>query len=183
MGSRIKPPAHEIHPGQAPSGEAGFTLVELIVVIALISILLFFSMPRFQGEILEDGTQKALRWVMHTAKNLRQDAVKHQKTCILHIDPGQGAMWVSDAAMTEEEAEAARKEKYEFPSHMTIVGVEFPGGDKGGQEEAEIRFHPKGYSDRAAIHFRTNDEEQISVVIEPFLANVKVYDTYVGFEK
>ena len=183
MGSRIRRPAHEIHPGEVPWGEAGFTLVELIVVIALISILLFFSMPRFQGEILEDDTQKTLRWVMHTAKNLRQDAVKNQMTYILHIEPGQGAMWVSDAAMTEEQAEAAKKEKYEFPDHMTIVAVEFPGDDKSGQEEAEIRFYPKGYSDRAAIHFQTSEEEQISVVIEPFLANAKVYDTYVGFEK
>lgn len=183
MGSRIRRSIRETRPGEAPRGEAGFTLIELIVVIALISILLFFSMPRFQGEILEDDTQKALRWVMHTAKNLRQDAVKHQKIHILHVEPDEGAMWVSDAGMTEEEAEAARKEKYEFPNHMTIVAVEFPGSDRTGQEEAEIRFHPKGYSDRAAIHFRTDGEEQISLVIEPFLANIKVYDTHVGFEK
>jgi hypothetical protein len=92
-------------------------------------------------------------------------------------------MWVSDESMTEEDADTARKEKYEFPDHMTILDVEFPDGNKSGQEETEIRFYPKGYSDRAAIHIRANDDEQISLLIEPFLANLKVYDTYVGFEK
>ncbi len=140
-------------------------------------------MPRFQGEFLQDSTQKAVRWVMHTVKNLRQDAVKHRKTYILHIEPGEGSMWVSDESMTEEDADSARKQKYEFPDHMTILDVEFPDGKKSGQEEAEIRFYPKGYSDRATIHIRANDDEQISLLIEPFLANLKVYDTYVGFEK
>jgi len=35
----------------------GFTFIELIVVISLISIMLFLAIPRFQGNFLSDSTK------------------------------------------------------------------------------------------------------------------------------
>ena len=40
----------------------GFTLIELIVVIALIGLMLFFSLPRLQNNPFLDGSKKSARW-------------------------------------------------------------------------------------------------------------------------
>ncbi|MBU1161919.1 MAG: prepilin-type N-terminal cleavage/methylation domain-containing protein, partial [Proteobacteria bacterium] len=42
----------------------GFTLIELIVVISLISIMLFFAIPRFQSNVLSDSTKEVSRWIL-----------------------------------------------------------------------------------------------------------------------
>jgi hypothetical protein len=155
----------------------------MIVVIALLSIILLFSMPRFQGTVLQDSRQKTVRWVVYTVKKLRQDAVKHQKIHTLHVEMGDSSMWVSNEAMTEEEAEDARQERYEFPDHTEIAEVAFPDGEKTSFGRADIRFYPKGYSDRAMIHLQVDDDEEITLRIEPFLPNISVYDAYEEFDQ
>jgi prepilin-type N-terminal cleavage/methylation domain-containing protein len=182
LGTRITEAPQPAPAPDVSASASGFTLIELIVVIALISILLFFSVPRFQGTIIQDSTQKAVRWVIYTVKSLRQNAVKNRSPHTLHIDMNAGSMWVSDASMSEEDGENARQRAYEFPDHMEILDVEFPDGEKTSYGTVEVRFYPKGYSDRAMIHFESDDDRQITLSIEPFLPNVGVYDTYVGYE-
>jgi len=162
--------------------EQGFTLIELIVVIALISILLFFSFPRFQGSVLRDDSEKSVRWVIYTVKMLRQDAVKHLTIHTLHVEMNTGTMWVTNETMNEETAEDARQQAYEFPDQMEILDVEFPDGEKVSFGQAEVRFYPKGYSDRVMIHFQEKNDRQRTLLIEPFLADIKIYDTYVEFK-
>lgn len=182
MGTRITPVQERKRPADFPPPSKGFTLIELIVVMALISILLFFSLPRFQGTFVQDSSQKAVRWVLYTVKMLRQDALKYRKIFTLHVELGAGSMWVTDESMSEEDVENARQGAYEFPDHMEILDVELPDGEKTSYGRADVRFYPKGYSDRVIIHLRVNDDEQMSLLIEPFLPNIKIYDTYVGFE-
>ncbi|AOY57972.1 MAG: type II secretion system protein [Desulfococcus multivorans] len=162
--------------------EQGFTLIELIVVIALISILLFFSFPRFQGSVLRDDSEKSMRWVIYTVKMLRQDAVKHRKIHTLHVEMRTGTMWSTNESMSEEDLENARQQGYEFPEGMEILDVEFPDGEKISFGQAEVRFYPKGYSDRVMIHLQEKDDRQLTLLIEPFLADLKIYDTYVEFK-
>ncbi len=150
--------------------------------MALISILLFFSLPRFGGSVVQDNSRKAVRWVIYTATILRQDAVKNRKIYTLHVELGRGSMWISQASMNDEEMENARRQEYTFPAHMEIMDVEYPDGEKVSDGRADVRFYPKGYSDRTVIHIRTKDDEQISLMFEPFLPNIKVYDTYAVFE-
>lgn len=181
MGDRIAPPRRRF--AARPAGaERGFTLIEIIVVIALIGILLFFSVPRFQGTVLRDSSEKSVRWVIYTVRMLRQDAVKQRKTYTLNIDMGAGEMWATHDGMSEEEVENARQEPYELPGQLALVDVAFPDGEKIAYGRAEIRFYPKGYSDRAMIHLREGDDQQMTLWIEPFLPNIKVYDSYVEFE-
>lgn len=119
---------------------------------------------------------------MYTTSLLRQNAVKNREVYILHVELDRKTMWTSQASMKDEALENARREEYEFPDHMEIVDVEYPEDEKISSGQADIHFYPKGYSDRAIIHIRTKDDEQISLSIEPFLPNMKVYDTHVGFE-
>lgn len=161
---------------------SGYTLIELIVVIALIGVMLSFALPRFQSSVLTDGTRKLSRRIIMQVQQIRQNAIRSRTVQILHISPDSRKMWVTNETMSEEDAEAASESGDEFPEDAEVMDVEYPDGERISYGEAKIRFSPKGYSDKVIIHLENSDGERKSLVIEPFLPNIAIYDEYAGFE-
>jgi prepilin-type N-terminal cleavage/methylation domain-containing protein len=160
----------------------GFTLIEIIVVIALISLMLFVAIPRFQGTVLLDNTKEVSRWIILKVRALKERAVLEQKLYVLHVSLDSNRLWVTHESMTQEELHNAELHGYELPSDVKVLDVEYPNEEKISVDQAEIRFYKKGYSDKALIHIENDDNEQLSFLIEPFLAKVKLYEKYAGFE-
>jgi prepilin-type N-terminal cleavage/methylation domain-containing protein len=161
----------------------GYTLIELIVVIALISILLFFSIPRFRQNVLLESSKEATRWIMIKVGFLKKSAVRDNEAYILHVSFDSGRLWISKATSSDEERLDAERTGYELPKDIRLLDVEFPGKEKVTTGRADIYFHPKGYSDKAVIHIQDEDAQPLSFLIEPFLPKVKIYNEYVGFEQ
>ena len=67
----------------APSG---FTLVELIVVIALIGMILVLAMPTTRDAVTVNNLKKASRQFIGLERSLRVDAVRDQVDYILLLD-------------------------------------------------------------------------------------------------
>jgi len=160
----------------------GFTLIELIVVISLISITLFFAIPRFRSTVLSDSTKLASRWLLAKTYTLKKKAVRNQRFYTLHVDIDSNKLWVSDESMSEEELENAVQTGYVLPDDIKLLDVEFPGNNKISGGQANIFFYKKGYSDKASIHIENDDSEQFTFLIEPFLSRAKLYEEYVGIE-
>lgn len=170
------------HRNSASYPSRGYTLIELIVVIALIGVMLSFALPRFQGSVLTDGTRKLTRRIIMQVQQLRQNAIRSKNMHTLHISPDSRKMWITNAAMSEEEAEAASQGGDEFPDDVDVIDVEYPDGERISHGEARIRFSPKGYSDKVIIHLENSDGDRKSLLIEPFLPNIRIDDEYVEFE-
>ncbi len=161
---------------------SGYTLIELIVVIALIGIMLSFSLPRLRDSFLTDDSKKVSRWFIIKVRSLKHEALKNRKLYILHLDLGEDRMWVSHEGMSEEEREAASRSGYELPENIEVIDVEYPDGEKISFGRADIRFYKDGYSDKVLIHLEDGDNNRTSLLIEPFLSKVKYYEKYVGFD-
>ena len=159
----------------------GFTLIELIVVVCLISIMLFFSLPRFQDAVLSDSTKKTSLWIIGKVRTLKENAVSNQKLYTLHINLDTDKLWVTNEAMSEEELQDAELQGYELPDDVKALDVEYPDKGKISAGQADIRFYKKDYSDKVLIHIEDDDKE-LSFLIEPFLSKVKLYEKYAGFE-
>ncbi len=159
----------------------GFTLIELIVVISLISIMLFFTMPRFQDAVLSDNTKKTSLWIIGKVRALKEKAVSNQKLYTLHVNLDAGRLWVTNESMSEEELQNAERQGYELPNDVKALDVEYPDKGKISAGLADICFYKKGYSDKALIHIE-DDDKKLSFLIEPFLSGVKLYEKYAGFE-
>ena len=161
---------------------SGYTLIELVVVISLISILLFFAIPRFQETLLPDNTKKFSRWIIATIRSLKASAVRDQKRYILNVNLDTGRFWVTSDAMSEEELQNAETAGYSLSEDVRIIDIEFPlkGKITGGQ--AEISFYKADYSDKAIIHIENDSRKQMSFSVEPFLSGVRLYEKYIGFE-
>jgi prepilin-type N-terminal cleavage/methylation domain-containing protein len=160
----------------------GFTLIELIVVISLISLMLFFAVPRFQVDVLSDHTKKASRWIMLQVHALKEKAVHDQKRYVLHLSLDSNRLWVTSEIMSPEEIQAAAANGYKLSDDIKLLDVEYPGQEKISVGRADIYFYKKGYSDKAIIHMSNNDNEIFSFLIEPFLSRVHLYNKYIEFE-
>ena len=161
---------------------SGYTLIELVVVITIISIMLFFAIPRFQSTVLTDNTKKFSRWIITTIRGLKAASVRDQKRFILNVSLDSGKFWVTSDAMSEEELQIAQQDGYRLPEDVRIVDIEFPfkGKITGGQ--VEISFYKADYSDKVMIHIENSRSKQMSFLVEPFLPGVKLYEQYIGFE-
>jgi prepilin-type N-terminal cleavage/methylation domain-containing protein len=165
-----------------PKQNSGFTLIELTVVISLISIMLFFAVPRFRNALLTDNVNNTSRWIIGKVRVLKEYSTSKQKLCILHVNMDSNKMWVSDETMTQEDLEKAHEKGFEIPEDVKVINVEYPKKGIISSGQADICFYKAGYSDKAFIRIQGDDEQKLSFLIEPFLPKVKLYEKYVDFE-
>lgn len=151
------------------------------MVITLISVMFLFTAPRFEGSLITTDTTKVVRWIINRAQLLRNDALTHRKRFVLIIETDLNLIWVASEDMDEETLSAARESAFEVPGNTDIVSVEFPGGAYDAAGEARINFYPGGYSDKAAIHLEDDEGNPTTIIIEPFLPNIKTFDERVSF--
>jgi len=108
----------------------GFTLIELIVVISLISIMLFFAIPRFQSNVLSDSTKEVSRWILLKIPYIKGMAAKEQKRYILHVGLDSNRLWITHEAMLEEALQSAETKGYTLPEDIKLLDVEYPDQKK-----------------------------------------------------
>ena len=159
----------------------GYTLIELIVVIALLGIMIMFSVPRFHDTLFLNDTDTVSRWIIGKVQALREAALQDQKQYILHIDLDTHRLWDTNESMSPENREEVALDAYTLPGNVRIVEVEFPVSGKISSGRADIRFYQTGHTDKVLIHL-DDGERQLSFLIEPFLAKVKLIEKYASFE-
>jgi len=160
----------------------GFTLIELIVVITLLSIMLFFAIPQFQSNVLTDSTKKITQWMLLKIPNLKEKAVREQIRYVLHVGLDSNRLWITQESMSQESIQSSETDGYNLPDDIKLLDVEYPDRGKISAGQADIYFNETGYSDKAIIHLENDDREKFSFLIEPFLNQVFFYNRYVEFE-
>lgn len=159
----------------------GYTLIELVVVIALVSIMFFFAMPRFRDNMLSDPMGRTSRWVITQTRHLKQQSMREKKDYILHVDMEADKLWVSTPDMQAEALEKAEDDAFQLAEAVEIMDVEFPGRGRISSGQVEIFFYAGGYSDKAMIHLQHENDRRVSFLIEPFLPQIKYIEDYSEF--
>jgi prepilin-type N-terminal cleavage/methylation domain-containing protein len=161
----------------------GFTLIELTVVMALISIIFFVTLPRIKNDIFVDQTKKTSRWLLASVRYLKEASIRDQKDLTLHVDMDNGKFWITHALMTEEMLEKPDSGGLSLADGIRILDVAFAGHRKMTDGVAQIQFYAKGYSDNAMIHMVNENDRELSYHIPPFLPHLKIIEGYVGLEE
>jgi prepilin-type N-terminal cleavage/methylation domain-containing protein len=157
----------------------GFTLIELMVVMVLISIVLAVVIPRFDGGPFQDPTKKLTRWMVNTIRYLRSTAIQKQTGQALIIDLNEQRMWIVGEGMSEAEQTTASEKAFKLDKSMQIVTVQFPDQEPISTGSAEIHFYPAGFSDRVLIQLENDDAQRFSYLVEPLLPKVKMFEEWI----
>ena len=160
----------------------GFTLIELIVVMALMGLMLFFTLPRLGDNPFLDDSKQSSRWLISKVQSLKESAIRDQKQYSLHFDLGSGRIWETNESMSPEDIEdAVLNSSYSLPDDLRILDIEYPQKGKIYTGQAEIIFYKAGYTDKALVHMQEGNTS-LSFLIEPFLSNVQFFESYASFE-
>jgi len=165
---------------QRPS--QAYTLVELTVVIFLIGLMLSFTIPRIQHNLLNDDLKAATRRMIAMVRNLRDMAVRDQRVYRLHFDMESNRFWVEWDGITLEEQEDARENASSPPGEVRILDICRRQTGKQDMGEAVIHFIPKGYVEYAVIHLGKDEERAHTIVLSPFVGTIKTHDAYVEID-
>jgi prepilin-type N-terminal cleavage/methylation domain-containing protein len=160
---------------------AGYTLMELIIVMALMGIVFFFAIPRFEGSFFVDDAKQSSRWLIGKLQTLREEALRTRRQQVLHIDFDSNRLWETAEAMTPEQADRAVRRAQRLPGGGRVISVDFPDQGRVNAGRVDIRFSRDGHSDRVLIHLQHGDT-YTSFLLEPFLSRVKMFDRVVGFD-
>jgi len=164
-----------------PPHRNGFTLLELIVVMALLGIMLIFTVPRFNETLFLDEAKTNSRWIIGKIQALKEAAIRNQKQYSLHINLDTEQFWETDASMSAEDIENAALNASSLPSGLKIADIEYPIRGKINSGQTDITFYKNGTSDKVLIHIQDGDQYE-SYLIEPFLSEVTRYEIYASFE-
>jgi general secretion pathway protein H len=163
------------------SKKAGFTLIEILVVMLLITIVFAVTIPRLDSGLVESSKKKTTRWVVNAAGELRGLSVEKQKEYALMVDLGRNRMWFIHADMDEEALAAASEKAFAMPRSIRIVDIQFPDKERITSGTTQIAFYPSGYSDYAVINLQDDGAQRFAYKIEPLLPKVTVVDQWLEF--
>jgi len=163
------------------SADRGFTLIELVVVISLLTMMLFLALPRFQSSLFSDNSRKATNWIIANIQRSKGNAVRSRLDHVLHIQIDNNSMWISRESMSQEELQKAKETAYRLPGDLSIADVLYHNKEKVTAGNADILFSKKGYSSNVIIHLEKDGTDRISLLVEPFLTTVKMYREYKEF--
>lgn len=158
--------------------ENGFTLIELIVVVAIISLMMGFAIPRLDGFLSEDNSKKEIRKFCSLTSELRGKALKDKKDYVLVLSPSSNEYFV------EPDDEKKLPKKFSPGKRFSIKGAQIQGHDFSRTKSVKIRFYKKGYNDPFVIVFTQGTGEGIySVVFQPFLPKPSILKKLFTFDR
>lgn len=162
--------------------QQGYTLIELTLVIMLVGLMMGLSVPKIRSLLIADNLKSSTLRIIGLINELRSDAVRENRLYFLHVNMGSNLIWVGFEGMSQEESELAQKNAFSLSQDVNIVDVWRM--DKGKEVDGEVivRISRKGYLEYSIIHLEDDDGREFSIVLQPFLGNIKSYDRYVENE-
>jgi prepilin-type N-terminal cleavage/methylation domain-containing protein len=174
------PHCHELS-GNGCSSEAGFTLMELIIVIVLIAIVLTISIPTLRNSLYTNELNSTTRKIIGTVKELRNLAIREQQPYELHFDLDSNSIWYK-ADDGKDIVEDEDKRILEFPSDIILKEVQTHSQGMKSLGTMILWISKRGYMDQTVVHLSDGDDKEITLFFSPFSGSAKVYEDYVDIE-
>lgn len=182
--------------GPGAPASRGFTLLEIMVVMVLLTLVTAFTMPALRSSLFTDQLKATARKLTGLVVETGQEAVRSQAEQLLHFDLEHNQVWVSSEKTGKEKEpnttwdttpvwdadKAKEKNRLTIPQSVHVVDISSVSGGKRSIGATEIRFSTKGYVDKTLIHLRDDDGRDMTLILSPFLAVTRIIDSYVDID-
>jgi len=159
--------------------ERGFTLLELIIVLVLISLLMVVSVPALRNTLLSDPLRSAGRSIIGYVGGVREKAVSERQAYLLYVDLDRNRLWnVPEKDAGTGEVEAPDKGVLQMAEDVEVRDIWSKSAGTISRGVAEIWVSRQGYLDQTVIHLENGDGEALSLRLLSFLPEIEVLDGY-----
>jgi len=171
------------------TGDKGFTLIEIIVVVVIISILATMTIPRMYGGNSSAKLRGSARRLLVTAQYARDFAATHRCQCRIIIDPDQqryALTYQIDPQHNPNEfvplgsglGKSQRLDEGLTFARLRIESRQGPEPDQPLREVININhltFEPTGQADSAVLEI-TDGKDIYSLLIAPYTGYAKLVE-------
>ncbi len=180
-------PVARLHLGHVASRLAAFTLVEIMVVVAIMGILLSMGVPSIFRAIRREGMRKAVNDVVEICSNARARAILSGEMTEVVFHPHERRLEVSGAAPAQaapatstgdlvagKPTGASSVLSAKLPSEVSIQMLDINLLEYAQSDTARVRFFPNGTSDemRLVLYSTKGEQRGIELEISTGLASV-----------
>ena len=159
----------------------GFTLMELLVVMVLLSLLTGFAVPRIRTSLFTDQLKATARKLIGLVNETGQQARIEHRPYLLVFEPAARQVTVRAAAKKEKAPPSIRP--LSLPSGVRIVDFSSVHGGKQDSGALKLMFSKNGYVDKTLIHLQDDSGREMTLALSPFLGVTRLYDTYRTLEQ
>lgn len=158
--------------------QKGFTLLELIVVCALIGIMLTISTPSLRSAFFTNPLKSSARQVVGFINEVRQTAVRNQEPYNLNISQLENRIWYEKVTEKEENIEgksdSSKTKELQLPETVSLERVWLQSRGVLPEDQTTFWISKKGYMEQAAIQLSDELDNSLSVQINPFTDPIAV---------
>lgn len=162
-------------------GLAGFTLVELVVVMVLISLFMVFSIPLFSN-IGTSSLGTSARRLSGTIKYLFNESAMSGLEYRLVYDLDQGLYRAQILEANGEQVDAPDQGRQAaLKGDVRFMDLQLPGRGKFTMGQITTRIHPSGWVEETIIHLDDGAGEMLTLRVSPLTGTTEVFDGYREF--
>ncbi len=162
-------------------GPTGFTLVELVVVMVLISLFMVFSIPLFSN-IGTSSLGTSARRLSGTIKYLFNESAISGLEYRLVYDLDQGLYRAQILEANGEQVDAPDQgREAALKGDVRFMDLQLPGRGKFTMGQITTRIHPSGWVEETIIHLDDGAGEMLTLRVSPLTGTTEVFDGYREF--
>lgn len=163
----------------AISKSAGFTLMEIMIVVGIIGLIAAMGMPSIMSALQKSGMRKAVSDVQDVFFSAREQAIIHNKPVAVIIYPREGRFGVEgsaagEAGSTTVNVHSGRTLVATLPDGITFYAIGIYRKDYTESDWAKIYFNPDGTSDEAVILLSGNGGAESEKITLEYATGVPV---------